>query len=58
MDIAALVSVQQFNSVRTQAAVAVASQAKDMIEQNGAGLVRMMENSVTPHVGSSIDVKL
>lgn len=58
MDIAALASIQKMSNVRGQAAIAVASQVKDMVEQNGANLVRMMESSVTPHVGGNIDVKL
>lgn len=58
MDIAAMASVQQMSNVRGQAAIAVASKVKDMAEQNGANLVRMMEQSVTPHVGGNINVKL
>ncbi len=58
MDIAALATVQQMGNVRGQASIAVASKVKDMVEQNGANLVKMMEQSVNPHIGKSIDVKL
>ncbi len=58
MDIAALATIQQMGTVRGEASIAVASKVKDMVEQNGANLVRMMEQSVTPHLGKNIDIKL
>ena len=58
MDIAALASVQQMHQVRGEIAIGVASKVKNMVEQNGANLVKMMEQSVSPHIGQSIDVKL
>ncbi len=58
MDIAAMASVQQMHQVRGQIAIGVASKVKDMVEQNGANLVRMMEQSVNPNVGGSVDIKV
>lgn len=58
MDIAALATVQQMHAVRGEVAIGVASKVKDMMEANGANLVRMMEQSITPHIGKNIDVRL
>ncbi len=58
MDIAAMASVQQMHQVRGQIAIGVASKVKDMVEQNGANLVRMMEQSVNPNVGGNVDIKV
>ncbi len=58
MDIAAMASVQQMHQVRGQIAIGVASKVKDMVEQNGANLVKMMEQSVNPNVGGSVDIKV
>jgi len=64
MDIAALSMAMATSSVRAEASVAMASKVKDIAEQEGASLVKMMnesgamEQSVSPNIGSSIDVKL
>ena len=45
---------------KTMSAVstAVMKQNMDTNEAMGAGMVKMMENSVTPNLGSNVDVKL
>lgn len=64
MDIAALSTAMHQGQIRGQASVAVAGKVKDMMEQNGANLIRLMEStkvmeaSVTPHKGGSVDVSL
>jgi hypothetical protein len=64
MDIAAISTLLAQGNVRANASVAVASKVKDMMELNGAQLVELMktmsvlENSVTPHIGGNIDIKL
>lgn len=58
MDIAALATVQQMHAVRGEVAIAMASEVKDMVEQSGASLIKMMEQSATPHLGANVDIKL
>ena len=45
---------------KTMSAVgtAVMKQTMDTNEAMGEGMVKMMENSVTPHLGNNVDVKL
>ncbi|MBU9672622.1 YjfB family protein [Planococcus sp. CP5-4] len=57
MDIAALsMSLSQMN-VRQEASVLVTKKAMDQAEANSASVVKMLEQSVQPHIGSSIDLK-
>lgn len=57
MDIAALsMSLSQMN-VRQEASVLVTKKAMDQAETNSANIVKMLEQSVQPHIGSSIDLK-
>jgi len=64
MDIAAMSTMLAQGSVQAQASVAVVSKVKEVMEQNGAQLIEMMksasimENSVTPHLGGNIDIRL
>jgi len=58
MDIAALSVVLASGKARGNASIAVASKIKEMVEQNGASLVKMMEQSVTPHIGGNIDIRM
>jgi len=64
MDIAAMSTILAQGSVQAQASVAVVSKVKEVMEQNGAQLIEMMksasimENSVTPHLGGNIDIRL
>ena len=57
MDIAALsISLSQMN-VRQEASVLVTKKAMDQAETNSASIVEMLEQSVQPHIGGSIDLK-
>lgn len=57
MDIAALLmSLSQMN-VRQEASVLVTKKAMDQAETNSANVVKMLEQSVQPHIGSSVDLK-
>ncbi len=58
MDIAASLSVNAINAVRTEASFKVAELAMNSLEQNSAALIELMEKSVNPHVGGTIDIKL
>lgn len=51
-------------NLMNNASIAVAGKVMDVAQQNGDQLARMMETtnvtqqSVTPHIGSNIDIKL
>ena len=64
MDIAALSVVMANEQVRTNASLKVMGNAKDMMEQQGAQLVEMLEQSTAstpkaphPSLGTNIDMK-
>lgn len=57
MDIAALsMSLSQMN-VRQEASVLVTKKVMDQAETNSASVVKMLEQSVQPHIGGSVDLK-
>ena len=57
MDIAALsMSLSQMN-VRQEASVLVTKKAMDQAETNSSSVVKMLEQSVQPHIGGSLDLK-
>ena len=57
MDIAALsMALSQIN-VRTEANVSIMKKTIDQAEMNGQGVVKMLEQSVQPHIGSRVDIK-
>lgn len=57
MDIAALsMSLSQMN-VRQEASVLVTKKAMDQAETNSVSVVKMLEQSVQPHIGGSVDLK-
>ncbi len=58
MDIAALSVVMAQGQVQQQASVQLAAKVMDTAEVNAQNLLKMMEQSVNPNVGQSIDVKL
>jgi len=58
MDIAALSVVMAQGQVQQQASVSLASKVMDNAEVNAQNLIKMMEQSVNPNLGSTIDVKL
>lgn len=61
MDIAALsIAMSQMNT-GTQVGMAVTKLAMDTGEQNGqlmADMIKSMEQSVNPHVGGNIDIRV
>lgn len=58
MDIAALSAVMANQQVRQQAGIAIVAKAMDVAETESQELIRMMERSVTPELGSQIDIRL
>ncbi len=58
MDIAALsMSLNQINT-SSEVGVAMLSKALETQETMGAEMVKMMEQSVNPHIGANIDVSV
>lgn len=56
MDIPALsIAMSQIN-ITNQYNVAMLSKTLDTIEQSGENMIRLMEQSVTPHLGQHIDI--
>ena len=58
MDIAALSTGMNMLNVNTDAGVLMLSKNLDLIETMGDGMVKMMEQSVTPHLGANIDISI
>ncbi len=58
MDIAALSIVKARIDTSQQIGVALASEVLDQAEVQGEELIKLMERSVQPDLGSNIDIKL
>lgn len=57
MDITALSMALSQMSVRTEANVSIMKKTIDQAETNGQDVVKMLEQSVQPHIGSKLDIK-
>ena len=57
MDIAALSMALSQMNVRTEANVSIMKKTIDQAETNGQDVVKMLEQSVQPHIGGSVDLK-
>lgn len=57
MDIAALSMALSQMNVRQEATVSVMKKSMDQAESNGDSVVKMLQQSVQPHIGGSIDIK-
>ncbi|WP_142827609.1 YjfB family protein [Planococcus soli] len=57
MDIAALSMAMSQMNVRTEANVSIMKKTIDQAETNGQDVVKMLEQSVRPHVGSRLDIR-
>lgn len=58
MDISALASVMKHSQLMQQVSVSVAKMSMDVLKTQSADLVRAIEQSVTPHLGQSINTKV
>lgn len=58
MDIAGFSMLSSQIGLRSQASLAVTKMAMDTIKQNSAELGKMLERSVQPQKGASIDIKV
>jgi len=57
MDIAALSMVMSQTAVAQQASIQVMNISVDQAKQQSEQLAKMMETSVTPHLGGSVDFR-
>lgn len=61
MDIAALSTLMAMQDTGTAVDLAVTKMTMDLSEQNSTQMIEMMKNmevSVNPHIGTNIDIKL
>ncbi len=58
MDIAALSMQTSALNTADMVSVAVFKKALETIEDSGEGMIKMMEQSVTPHLGQNIDLRV
>ncbi|WP_310603822.1 YjfB family protein [Anaerosporobacter sp.] len=58
MDITALSGSSSQANLMTQVSASVLKLSMDTVEQAGASMIKMMENSVTPNLGGTIDISI
>lgn len=58
MDVKALSQSMNYSDLMTQVDTAVLSMNLDIIEEMGASMIKMMEQSVTPNLGQNIDISI
>lgn len=58
MDIASLSTAMSLSNLQSDVGVAVLGKQLDTVEVMGDSMLKMMEQSVTPHLGSSIDISI
>lgn len=58
MDIPALSMAMSQQNVMTDIGTAVLSMSIDMAQQTGDGLTKLMEQSVTPNLGGTVDITI
>lgn len=58
MNIAALSTVMKQNSLSQAVGISLLKMANDQATQQGQDLAKMMAQSVQPHVGGNLDIKI
>lgn len=58
MDIPGLSVAMSQANVINQYNIAVLAKTLDTVEESGAAMIKMMEQSVTPHLGQHIDISV
>lgn len=58
MDIPALSMALSASQVHTDIGTAMLSKSLDLVETMGEGMQKIMESSVTPHLGQNINVSI
>lgn len=56
MDIAAISTAMSMADLQTDIGIAVLSKSMDNMETMGDGMKKILESSVTPHIGGNVDV--
>ncbi|MFD2655540.1 MULTISPECIES: YjfB family protein [Gracilibacillus] len=57
MDIAAMSIAMNQSQVKQQASVSLMDKALDQAESQSSDMIKMLESSMQPHLGSNIDIK-
>ncbi|QGH34080.1 putative motility protein [Gracilibacillus salitolerans] len=57
MDIAAMSIAMNQAQVKQQASVSLMDKALDQAESQSSDMIKMLESSMQPHLGSNIDIK-
>jgi len=58
VDIAAMSVIYHQNAARQQAGIMILKKAMDNMDANNEILRRLIEQSVNPHIGSNVDIKV
>lgn len=58
MEISSLPEAINISATRTDISVAVLARNLDTIEKLGQSMIKMMEQSVAPHLGQNIDIRV
>lgn len=58
MDIAALSTALSMTEVQSQVGVAILDNSLENMEVMGDGMRKILESSVTPHLGQNVDVSI
>ena len=56
MDIASISIAMSMADLQTDIGIAVLSKSMDSMETMGEGMKKILESSVTPHIGGNVDV--
>lgn len=56
MDIASVSTAMSMADLQTDIGIAVLSKSMDNMETMGEGMKKILESSVTPHIGGNVDV--
>ena len=58
MDIASISTAMSMAELQTDIGIAVLSKSMDNMEVMGEGMKKILESSVTPHIGGNVDVSV
>jgi hypothetical protein len=58
MDIASISTAMSMADLQTDIGIAVLSKSMDSMETMGEGMKKILESSVTPHIGGNVDVSV
>lgn len=58
MDITALSTILSYQNTNNDISILMLSKSLDLIDTMGEGMKKIMEQSVLPHLGNTIDISL